>query len=343
MATRDDSAGGATARGGGGSIGPRLIGRFDQSDAAAAVFAWSGAAIALRFVGAAIGVTLGDGGSNVFEVVLDGKHTILATQAGTKKYSLGSELSDGPHELLLYRRSEAFWGETTFAGFDLAPNAYLPGDSVPTRRVEVIGDSISAGYGNEGTLPCQFSAATENHYLSYGAISARRLQAELYTEAWSGIGMLRNNDGTTAGTMPQLYPRTLPERATSRWDFSKFAPDAVVINLGTNDFGMGDPSVAFQNTYTEFVRDLRGHYPAARFFLAVGPMLGGAQYTLASGYLRGVIAARADAGDKNLTLLELGTQDMAADGVGCDYHPSLKTHQKMADKMTAALRADLAW
>ena len=37
------------------------------------------------------------------------------------------------------------------------------------------------------------------------------------------------------------------------------------------------------------------------------------------------------------------TQDMAADGVGCDYHPSLKTHQKMADKMTAALRADLAW
>ena len=155
--------------------------------------------------------------------------------------------------------------------------------------------------------------------------------------------MLRNNDGTTAGTMPELYPRTLPGRATSRWDFSRFVPDAVVINLGTNDFGIGDPGVAFQDAYTLFVRDLREHYPSARFFLAVGPMLGGAQYGRASGYLRSVLAARADAGDKNLSLLEFGTQDMTADGIGCDYPPSLKTHHKLADKMTAALRADLAW
>jgi lysophospholipase L1-like esterase len=207
----------------------------------------------------------------------------------------------------------------------------------------VIGDSISAGYGNEGTFPCQFGAPTENHYLSYAAISARSLQAELHSEACSGIGMLRNSDGTTQDTLPVRYPRMLPERAASSWDFSKFVPDAVVINLGTNDFGTGDPGIAFQNTYTQFVQELRGHYPAARFFLAVGPMLGGAQYTQASSYLRGVLAARAAAGDKNLTVLEFGTQDMAADGIGCDYHPSLKTHQKMADKMTAALRADLAW
>jgi lysophospholipase L1-like esterase len=320
-----------------------LIGRFDQSNALAPVFAWSGAAIAVRFVGAAIGVTLGDGGNNVFEVVLDGQHTTLATQAGTKKYSLGTGLSAGPHDLLLYRRSEAFFGETTFSGFDLAQDAYLPGEPAPTRRLEVIGDSISAGYGNEGTFPCQFGAPTENHYLSYGAISARSLQAELYTEAWSGIGMLRNSDGTTAGTMPELYPRTLPQRARSVWDFSEFVPNAVVINLGTNDFGTGDPGVAFQNAYTQFVQALRGHYPAARFFLALGPMLGGAQYLQASGYLQGVVAARAAAGDKNLTVLEFGSQDMAADGIGCDYHPSLKTHQKMADKMTAALQADLGW
>src|SRR6187402_2843217 len=73
-------------RAGAGPVGPRFIGRFDQSEPAAPVFAWPGTAIALRFTGTAIGVTLSDSGDNVFEVVLDGKHTVLALQSGTKKY-----------------------------------------------------------------------------------------------------------------------------------------------------------------------------------------------------------------------------------------------------------------
>jgi len=328
--------------GGAGPVGPRFIGRFDQTKPDAPVFAWPGTAIALRFTGTAIGVTLSDNGNNVFEVVIDGKHTVLALQSGTKKYALGTGLADGAHDLLLYRRTEASFNETTFNGFDVAASSYLP-SVLPTRRLEVIGDSISAGYGNEGMLPCPFTAATENHYLSYEALAARALNAELYTEAWSGIGMYRNYEGATTDVMPDRYPRTLPERATSTWDFSKFVPDAVVINLGTNDFAKGDPGAPFQAAYLKFVSDLRGHYPAARFFLALGTMLSADDYAKASTYLKAVIAARATAGDTNLTLLEFGIQDGNADGLGCDYHPSLKTHQKMADKLQAALKADLGW
>ncbi len=306
------------------------------------MFAWSGTAIALRFKGTAIGITLTDGGSNVFEVVIDDRHTVLTTQQGTKKYALASGLSNGPHDVLVYRRTEAFYGETTFNGFDVAPSAYLSGPPVPARRLEVIGDSISAGYGNEGTLPCPFEPKTENHYLTYEAIAARSLSAELYTEAWSGIGMLRNN-GDTSGTMPERYPRALPERAASSWDFSSYVPDAVLINLGTNDFAKGDPLAAFQTTYTKFVSDLRGHYPKARFYLGVGPMLGGPDYDKAKAYLNGVIAARAALGDRNLALLLFDTQNAQGDGLGCDYHPSLATHQKMAAKLVATLQADLGW
>ena len=330
------------ANGGAGPVGPRFIGRFDQTKPDAPVFAWPGTAIALRFTGTAIGATLSDNGNNVFEVVLDGKHTVLALQSGTKKYTLGSGLTAGAHDLLLYRRTEASFNETTFNGFDVPSSAYLPA-TVPTRRLEVIGDSISAGYGNEGVNPCPFTAATENHYLSYEALAARAVNAELYTEAWSGIGMLRSYENSTTDQMPVRYLRTLPERATSTWDFGKFVPDAVVINLGTNDFAKGDPGAAFQAAYLKFVGDLRSHYPAARFFLAVGSMLGNDDYVKASAYLKAVISERATAGDKNLTLLEFGTQDANADGVGCDYHPSLKTHQKMADKLQAALKTDLGW
>lgn len=336
------SGGAGPSSGGAGPAGPRFIGRFDQSKPDAPVFAWPGTAIALRFTGTAISVTLSDNGNNVFEVVLDGKHSVLTLQSGMKKYPLGTGLSAGAHDVLLYRRTEASFNETTFNGFDVPSSAYLPA-TVAKHRLEVIGDSISAGYGNEGTNPCQFMAATENQYLSYEAIAARAVDAELYTEAWSGIGMLHNYEGSTTDQMPVRYLRTLPDRATSVWDFSKFVPEAVVINLGTNDFSKGDPGADFQTAYLKFVSDLRGHYPSARFFLAVGPMLSGDSYTKATAYLKAVIDARAGTSDKNLTLLEFGTQDGNADGLGCDYHPSLKTHQKMADKLVAALKADLGW
>lgn len=336
------SGGMGQSSGGAGPAGPHFIGRFDQSKPDAPVFAWPGTAIALRFSGTAVGVTLSDNGNNVFEVVLDGKHTVLTLKAGTNKYSLGAGLTAGAHDLLLYRRTEASFNETTFNGFDVPSSAYLP-STVAKHRLEVIGDSISAAYGNEGANPCQFTAATENHYLSYEAIAARAVDAELFTEAWSGIGMLHSYEGSTTDQMPVRYLRTLPERATSTWDFSKFVPEAVVINLGTNDFSKSDPGAGFQSAYVKFVSDLRGYYPSARFFLAVGPMLSGDSYTKAAAYLKAVIDARSSAGDKNLSVLEFGTQDGNADGLGCDYHPSLKTHQKMADKLIAALKADLAW
>ena len=343
------TAGGSGAAGGGagggtpGPVGPRFIGRFDFSTPATPAFAWSGTAISLRFRNTQIGVTLSDGGNNVFEVVIDGVHSQLTTTSGANHYTLATGLTDAPHEVLLQRRTEAFWGETQFHGYDVDQTRLLPGAPVPTRRLEVIGDSISAGYGNEGALPCMFEAKTENQYLTYAAIAARALQADLHSEAWSGIGMLRNNGGETTGTMPERYARTLPERADSVWDFSKYVPHAVVINLATNDFAKGDPGAPFQSTYLKFVADLRGHYPAARFFLAVGTMLSGPDYAKTVTYLKAVIAARAAVGDSNLTLLELGSQDGQADGLGCDYHPSLKTHQKMADKLVAALKADLGW
>lgn len=346
MAAQAGNGGGAGSgqSGAGGDqqvSGPRFTGRFDTSTPGAAVFAWSGSAIALRFTGSAIGVTLSDGGNNRFDVVVDGVSRLLAPKAGKNLYSLASGLSDGPHSVSIARRTEAFFGETTFHGFDVPESAWLPGD-LPTRRLEVIGDSISAGYGNEGKNPCSFEAATENHSLSYESLAARALSAQLHTEAWSGIGVLRNVDGTTTDTMPKRYARTLPERAASSWDFAKFQPHALVVNLGTNDFAGGDPGPAFQAAYASFVAELRGHYPEARIYLAVGSMLDGSAHTKAASYLSAVISARASAGDADLALLDLGTQ-LAADDYGCDYHPNLVTHQKMADKLVVALRADLGW
>ena len=81
------------------------------------------------------------------------------------------------------------------------------------------------------------------------------LGAEVSTIAASGRGVIRNYGGDTLGTMPMLYPQTLTNVATPLWDFH-IQPQAVVINLGTNDISnnKGDPGDAFRDTYVDLLR-----------------------------------------------------------------------------------------
>ena len=104
----------------------------------------------------------------------------------------------------------------------------------------------------------------------------------------------------------------------------------------------GDPGQPFVDVYVGFVTDMRGRYPDALIYLATSPMLGDPEHTAQRAYLQTVIDRRGAQGDSRLKVLEFATQN-SADGLGCDWHPNLVTHQKMATVMTAAIRADLGW
>jgi hypothetical protein len=49
-----------------------------------------------------------------------------------------------------------------------------------------------------------------------------------------------------------------------------------------------------------------------------------------------------DLGDGKVTAFEIPPQD-GSDGYGCDWHPSLARHEKMATTVTAAVKAALGW
>ena len=320
-------------------MSPRFLGRFAEDGR----FSWSGTGIDLAFTGTEVSVTLEDSGDNLLEVLVDGTATTIELMPGMNTYPLAGGLADGEHRVTLYRRTEAFFEPTRFISFSVPDSALLP-VPIPERRLEIVGDSITAGYGNDDVGPnCPFAPETENHYQTYGAIAARELGADLHTEAWSGIGMYREYGGSTSEQMPVRFLRAIPTDAASTWDFASYVPHAVVINLGTNDFSGGDPGAPFTSAYETFVTDLRGRYPAARFYLAVGPMLSGANYDAAKAHLQSVIAARAGDGDTNLALLEFSPIDQGAEGLGCDYHPTIATNERMADTLVSRLRADLDW
>jgi lysophospholipase L1-like esterase len=326
----------------------RYIGRFDTSKPSQPVAEWSGSAMEARFSGSSVSARLG-GSGNYFAVVLDGVSLPTLNTDGGSSYAIASGLDAGTHEVLVFRRDEAFDQPTQFIGFAFgAGGQLLPPPGAPPRRIEIIGDSISAGFGDECTNASQgFTAATENEYIAYGPLTARALGADVHVVAWSGKGMYRNLDGTTTETIPILWQRTIPTDPASSWDPSTWIADAVVINLGTNDYNATgpDPSSNYEASYLQFVTHLRTVYPGAFLFCAVGPMLGGAHYASVKTAIQNVISTRSASGDGRLQLVEFPTQNCGADGSGCGCagHPNAAEHQAMATILEGAMHSALGW
>jgi lysophospholipase L1-like esterase len=324
---------------------PRLVGRFDLEDPAGPRCAWSGSAVQVRFSGPSLAVRL-RGSRDFFAVTLDGVPLpALAATPQRERYELAADLSGGEHELGLCKRTEPLVGETQLLGFDPGPGGrLLPPAPAPARRLEFIGDSITAGFGVLGRdASCPFSPDTEDFTRAYAAVAARALGAEAVAVAWSGRGVCRNYNDEPGAPMPVLFERTLPARAGSRWDFGRWTPDAVVVNLGTNDFGLGRPQEgAFVRAYAGLLRRIREVYPRAPIVSAVGPMLAGDDLRAARAWVDAAVEEARAAGAGPITRLDHPPQE-PADGYGGDGHPSARTHERMAAQLAAALRRLLGW
>ena len=88
--------------------------------------------------------------------------------------------------------------------------------------------------------------------------------------------------------MPEMYNRLDPTDSTSKWDFSKYTPDLIVINLLQNDswivtmpnneqfkkrFGSKPPDEAeIVEAYKNFVQTIRSTYPKAPIICMLGNM-----------------------------------------------------------------------
>ena len=104
------------------------------------------------------------------------------------------------HTVQLFKRTESFVGVTRFYGFELMGFKAAAEVEKPTKKLLIIGDSFSCGYGNDVELSAEqnpeigFHAKNENNYLAYGAVAARKLGFQYQCIAYSGRGMYRNFD-----------------------------------------------------------------------------------------------------------------------------------------------------
>ena len=267
------------------------MGRVEMIDNKFTKIYWPGTSITLNFVGTEVKAILKNGKEKAyFYAIFDGdENHAIKISADTIESSclLASGLPKSKHTVQLYKLSNNT-SITSFYGFELNDDATVLKPAMPkNRKIEFYGNSITAGHGVD-VLPGQpDSGAPEffNNYWTYAARTARHYDAQYSCIARSGIGIMLS---WFPIIMPEMYDRVNPNETNSKWDFSKFTPDIVVINLFQNDswlinkpthpqfiarFGTTPPNEAeIIKSYQDFVKTIRSKYPKAVIICALGSM-----------------------------------------------------------------------
>ena len=320
-------------------------GRRDDSKPGEVRFGYSGARVAMAFTGQSVGMYMDSTRSNWVDIYVDGNRLSKIEVSGTGSYyDLASGLSGTLHRVEVIRATECNMPITSFKGFALPTGARVEKWPEPvTRRIEFIGDSITCGYGIEvNDAKLHFKPETENFCDTYAWIAARNLKADYLVVARSGIGMVRNYNGPYEGNednMPNLYPVLFNQERTKLWDSSKFIPDVVCINLGTNDFSTtGVNRAKYEQSYTAFVTRLISQYPKARIVMLLGPMQNSKE-------LKEILTRIADSLNaehgKKVTVFEMSKA--GSHGFGADYHPSQEQAKVNGAELTGFLSDLMQW
>ena len=327
----------------------RYEGRIAMTDSTAEL-SWPASSITINFSGTRIRAVLADERSdNNYNVIIDGKVlSVLHPLQQKKEYVLAEGLKPGKHTLELFKRTESNMGKTWFYRFGLGKNGkILHAPATPKRKIEFFGNSISCGYADEDTTgKDRGTSPYENGYLSYAAITARHFNAELHNTSKSGIGITVS---WFPLTMPEMYERQDANDPLSKWDFSKYTPDLVIINLFQNDswivnlptneqfkarFGTSAPTPEFIiNAYANFVKSVRGKYPKAHIICILGSMDATKAGSLWPGYIDKAVATL---NDKNIYTHFIPYKNT-------NGHPNLKEQQGMADDLIGYIDQQIKW
>ena len=301
-------------------------------------------------------------GSEPFKVGFNAERDSVVT--------LATALPKGVHHVKVMYVIEGLFRNPEFRGFVLDKGCKLvEAPALSERKIEFIGNSITCGYGVESIeMSDPFEDETENHWLTYANIVSDSLKAQHTSISRSGIGVYRNYDGPKTGSaenMPWQYEYTLFNKHDEKWDFAKYQPQLVCINLGTNDLSTDNYDIQlYEKNYRMFLTTVRSKYPDAKIVLLTGPMLGKKEsseqraaldricadanksgFTLVNKTVvdkKGKIKKAKKLGDKEIYRFDFSFQKGDL-GYGASWHPSKLQHQKMAKELLPFLKNLMNW
>lgn len=261
--------------------------------------------------------------------VIDGKEPVGAINLSGKEITLAKKLENGNHTLRLYAQAQQAFPE--IGGFRIDEGASV----LPAKRgkmIEFVGDSIMEGYVD----PRDAGKWGANSYMNSYARLTGEMLSEKYgmnfnTIAFGGSGLL--NVKTDPLPMSTRYFKAIEKKSSDTaqtvvpdWDTSKYAPDYIVINMGTND--RGGSTGMFKATYLSFVRKLRAVYPDAEIVLMIPFKFYDDNQT---GLINAIKQIVDESADEKIHLAD--TEDWQIPGGADNLHPSPDSHKKAAEKL----------
>ena len=360
------AAGTPTPPGGGGETGgpyaPLFVGRFDTTDPAGPRAAWPGARVLARFEGTAVSVRLRElaepwmeGAPSFWEARIDDgawKAIEMIPDDAPHDFAIAQDLAPGPHRVELYKRSETQTGITQFLGFDLHGGRTLPSPPRQARKIEVMGDSQSTGFGiemlnapNHDCPGADHGGRWQNFRKAWGAIVGERFDAEVHGVVYSGKGVVQNVWPTDGDTLIRYYARANPNPALQNsnpplFDLKSWVPDVIVMAQGAMDFNSGVDYGLFRAAYKQFIVDtLRARGAGTHIFMAVLGRGGrGSIPTIA----QEIIDERASLGDDKLHVFVAKDYDWT-EMVACNGHGTPGWHQRIAGELAAEITNKVGW
>jgi len=316
-------------------------GRIDFSNPKQPTFFWAGTSVKTQFTGTSLGVFLSDrAGDNYYNVFIDTMKYIIKCGKADSLYKVVSNLSNTIHNLEITRRTDPSSAFNRFEGLVIDKDAkVIKPAPAPKLKFEIYGNSITSGHGIlDESRKNNADYATWDNWNAYGAVTARNLNAEYRCISRSGIGFIIS---WFPLIMPEMYDRLNPADPKSKWDFSKWTPDIVVINLGQNDCWLinrlkpvpQEPEII--QRYCDFVGSIRSKYPKAAIFCVLGDMDATKEGSPWPDYIHKAVQKLNDEKhDKNIYSLIFPYKNTPS-------HPTISEHKVMADSLTAFIKKTL--
>ncbi|MGN0667241.1 MAG: electron transporter RnfD [Huintestinicola sp.] len=265
-------------------------------------------------------------------------------------YTLAESLEqDKIHRLVIFKRHAA--NHMFILKSIETDGEILEAPERPALRLEVYGDSVSAGEVSEAVEftgrcdPSSHDSIYDNPFYSYTWQTARLLNAELHDIAQGGIAVF---DDTGYFHWPKMigmesvYDKEcyFPEGGDiTPWDFSRYTPHIVIFALGQNDKHNGiteeddidihDPEyrLKWKNGYKDIVRNVHSHYPSDTKYIFITTLL---MHDEEWDNAIGEISDELNAEGMNTYHLLFSRNGAATPG-----HPRIPEHAEMAGELTA--------
>lgn len=261
-------------------------------------------------------------------------------------------------------------GVTTFHSFetDGAFVAAPPRVDLPTgkpvagsRNIEIIGDSITAATNvvrPEFAPSCGDGGFQSDWSQSYSGLLCHRFGASCSTVAVGGKCVMRECGGLQ---MPDYFTGAFYRDAPKpTYDFkgTPWKPDAMVIDLGTNDMraigkigynsttGTGPGMDRFAAETVEFMKTAVALYgdPGIEFFLTAGPMenatITGTSAAVKQGIAAGLKVTLIDMTAACASARQHGNSDLCD---GCAGHPGIEGHRGMYEAAWPVIQSTMGW